>query len=355
MVNTLPLFQHPPLADAWHNVTAPGGYEWWYFDAEDVERDRQIVAMLFDGCALHPEYVRRYASYAKNPTRVTPPRPREFICAYFAVYHAGRIEQQFMSQYPVEHFEARREERHVQVGPNQFKADSDALKLWLGGTPSRSAARGAELTATFSFRSRFTHAAGEHQLFARHFAGASHRWIVADPLCEVVGEIVLTGSKIPFHGRGYHDHYFGTGPIAPGIRQWFRGRLLLNDHCWAFHVARADKAEIDSEVHLLEIDPSGAREVAIDLAQVEMVWSQKSEAWLRYPSLARFGDVLRFTDPRVIDSSPFRLRISYEAAVRGEFAGRALCEVVYPRRLHVPILGRMIERSIDQRALAPRR
>ena len=93
MVHTLELLQHPAIADAWHNVTAPGGYEWWYFDAEDVEQDRQIVAILFDGCVCHPGYLRKYFWYARRPTRVAPPLPNEYLCAYFAVYHAGKIEQ----------------------------------------------------------------------------------------------------------------------------------------------------------------------------------------------------------------------------------------------------------------------
>src|SRR5215203_1319421 len=115
MVHTLELLQHPAIADAWHNVTAPGGYEWWYFDAEDVEQDRQIVAILFDGCVCHPGYLRKYFWYARRPTRVAPPLPNEYLCAYFAVYHAGKIEHQFMTQYPAEQFEARRDLRHVKM------------------------------------------------------------------------------------------------------------------------------------------------------------------------------------------------------------------------------------------------
>ena len=56
-------------------------------------------------------------------------------------------------------------------------------------------------------------------------------------------------------------------------------------------------------------------------------------------------DVLSLGNPRLIDSSPFYLRLIYDATTRGK-AGTAFCEVAYPHRLRWPILGRMIEMSI---------
>ena len=56
----LPMLSEPPLADAWHEVTAPGGYEWWYFDAEDDRQDVQVVAILLEGFVFHPGYLREY-------------------------------------------------------------------------------------------------------------------------------------------------------------------------------------------------------------------------------------------------------------------------------------------------------
>ena len=60
------------------------------------------------------------------------------------------------------------------------------------------------------------------------------------------------------------------------------------------------------------------------------------------------------TSPRLIDASPFYLRLSYEV----EFRGRkitAFCEVAHPHRLNWPILGRMIEMSIESSCAGQRR
>ena len=365
MVHTLELLQHPPIADAWHNVTAPGGYEWWYFDAEDVEHDRQIVAMLFDGCPFHSGYLRKYFAYARNPTRVPPPRPSEYICAYFAVYHAGQIEHQFMTQYPADVFEGRLEKRHVTIGANRFAAGNalQRLELTMGGIDWKSVQRSRRLRkqmqkeislwADLRFLPRFASAPAQHELFSREFAGSggAHRWIIANSLCDVEGDILMPGSgHIRFRGRGYHDHQFGTGPIGSGIKQWFRGRLLLNDRCITFQLVHPRDRRREAEMHLVEIDAGGARQIDVEPSQIAVDWSQRTWAWLRYPNVVRLGDVLALANPRVIDSSWFNLRIIYDASLRGQ-RGTALCELTYPHRLRWPLLGRTIERSIDKRAM----
>src|SRR5687767_6539330 len=65
---TISLYTPPAHPDAWHQIRAPGGYEWWHFDAEDARHDRRLVAALFDGDAMDPRYVREYARYRRNPT-----------------------------------------------------------------------------------------------------------------------------------------------------------------------------------------------------------------------------------------------------------------------------------------------
>src|SRR3954449_8606982 len=82
----LPLFDAPIEPDAWHRVTAPGGYEWWHFDAEDEAGETRGGARIYDGHAVHPRYVRAYRRYLKRPTRRTPPMAVDFPCAELAVY-----------------------------------------------------------------------------------------------------------------------------------------------------------------------------------------------------------------------------------------------------------------------------
>jgi carotenoid 1,2-hydratase len=348
---TIPMYIPPTAPDAWHQVTAPGGYEWWYFDAEQADGDLRIVMILFQGFVFHPGYLREYAKYRRRPTMVKPPAPADYPCAYFVVYRGDKILGQFMTRHPKESFSAATDRADVTVGPNELKTAADgSMSLSVTGVPWVLTGRGPKtldgqtLTGKFEFRPRLTSPPMERAFFDRAWSGSDHHWIVANPLCDVTGEIEFGGEKFSFTGRGYHDHNFGTGPIGPGLDRWIWGRVLLADHVLMFHYAKPqDRA---GELHLVEADSYGLRELSGETFAAD--WDRRTNTLLRYPNAVDVGP-MKLRNPRVVDASPFYLRIAYDAAVRGQ-TGTAFCEVAYPHRLRWPVLGRMIEMSISQAA-----
>ncbi len=100
---------------------------------------------------------------------------------------------------------------------------------------------------------------------------------------------------------------------------------------------------LPDEVNLIEFDAARVRGHA-DLA-VLADWSKRTGTMLAYPDTLSVGDVLRLSNPSVIDAAPFYLRLLYDADWRGRKA-TAFCEVAYPTRLRWPVVGRLVERSI---------
>lgn len=346
----IPWYSQPTVPDAWHHVRAPGGYEWWYFDAEDPATDTQIVAILFDGFVFHPGYLRQYDRYRRNPTKIAPPVPSDYPCAYFIVYRAGKIWAQFMTQHPPQEFDASSEKLDVKVGPNHATTTDGAIHLQLSGTPWKLTwqgprfLEGTTLAGQFHFKPRFTHAPSERLFFSKEMSGAEHHWVLANPLCDVVGSISLGSEAIQFTGQGYHDHNYGTGPIGPGLRRWIWGRAIFHSSVVTFHHAVPCNPELPNETHLLEADRTGIRELKRD-AYPDPGFFKRTGTLLSYPDEIKWRNDLRLVKPRIIDSSPFYLRINYDAwSLQGE--GTAFCEVAYPHRLRWPVLGRMIEMSI---------
>lgn len=350
---TIPLYVPNSQADAWHQVASPGGYEWWYFDAEDHERGLQIVGILLQGFIFHPGYLRQYGKYMRRPTRVTPPLPGDFPCAYFIVYERGKIAHQFMTQYKPTDFSASCDGPRVTIGPNELRMDGRALDLKLKGTPWFLTAQGPKLLADQSLEGQFKFeplldAPPQERIFlSRAIAGAEHHWVVANPLCRVTGSFQCNGQTYSFDGKGYHDHNYGTAPIGPGLRRWIWGRVLLDDAVHTFHYVQPRDATVPDEIHLVQADQNGIREIPIK--QVDGDWSRKTGWFLRYPQTLRFDSELELSNPKLIDSSPFYLRVTYDARV-GNRTATALCEIAYPHRLRWPVLGRMIEMSIDKRS-----
>ena len=355
---TLSLYSTPSVADASHEVTAPGGYEWWYFDAEDAEKDVQVVGILLHGFVFHPGYLRRYFRYVKAPTRHAPPMPSEYPCAYLAVYEKGRLLAQFMTQYGRGELASSASHLNVVVGPNRVTVVEGAMKLELEGRPWVLTGRGPKtqegqrLRAALRFAPKLTHSAQERVFFSREMTGADHRWVIANPLCDVEGVVRIEGNgavgarTIAFKGKGYHDHNYGSGPIGPGLRNWMWGRVLMEDRVCTFQFARPRDRSLPEEVHLVE--GSEAELGSTPMKGLMAEFSRRTPLGLAYPAEVKFDDALHLSNPMVVDSAPFYMRLIYEARYRAS-AGRAFCEVAYPHRLRWPVLGRMIEMSVDRR------
>jgi carotenoid 1,2-hydratase len=342
-------------------VAAPGGYEWWYLDAEDRQSDLRIVGILFEGFVFHPQYLRAYWRYRRRPTRVAPPVPGDYCCAYLAVYRGGKLAAQFMSQYPRQRFSARADTLDVAVGPNRLWIEGGALRLSLRGTPWHLTATGPKrnpgekLAADLVFEPTLAAPPLERRFFSRRLSGADHHWIIANPLCRARGTIEIGGQTISLDGLGYHDHNFGTGPIGPGLKRWFWGRVLRDDRVLSFHFARGREAEVGDEIIVIHGQAGEPTLSQIDVPLSRIRFSRRTALGLGYPTAASLGvaapgDVVQLSHGRVIDSQPFYLRLVYDAVLDGDAShpATAFCEVAYPHRLRWPVLGRMIEMSIER-------
>jgi carotenoid 1,2-hydratase len=353
---TLPLYVPPEqqaFADGWHAVAAPGGYEWWHFDAEDPATDTRLVAVFYEGCPFHPGYLRAYARYRRNPTRVAPPLPRDSVCIHVAVYRGGQTRYQSLVQYDAADFAAATDRLDVRIGPSRCRTEADrTVRLTLKDTASD----GRTLSAELAFTPRLSHPPVERPLLDRAVTGSDHYWVLANPLCDVAGTVEVSGrgsaaDRVELSGSGYHDHQYGSGPIALGVRRWLWGRVLAGGRASAFHLVVPRDGARDAGFHLLERDERGLRDVGRDRAPFT-AWDRRTTAGLTYPGTLDLGGGLVLRDPRVVGATPFQLRLTYETQSLGE-PGRAFCEVVHPGRLRWPVLGRRIERSIERRPRAP--
>lgn len=394
---TLPLFAPNPIADASHAVRAPGGYEWWYFDAEDRATDTQIVAIYLHGFIFHPGYLRAYKKFIRRPTKTPPPLPDDFACMYFVVYRGGKILTQSMTHYPASQYAAARDRVDVGIGPNRLTKETGAqpLKLHIDTTPWKLTGRGPQtliqerLVADIVFNPSLAHSPCERRFLSREMTHADHYWVIANPMCDVKGTIQITpadsaavenagGSEtIEFTGRGYHDHNYGTAPLGPGLAKWIWGRAIVGgavgdsgthgvgestggdgrtgidgDKSGAakvvtFHYAVPRNKSLLPESHLVIADEHGVDEKSI----IPLIaFDRRTALGLAFPSRLEWPGVMTLSNPRVIDPSPFYLRLQYDADVDGHRT-TAFCEAAYPHRLRWPVLGRMIEMSIDTRTL----
>ena len=325
-VPTLPLLANPAPVDpdAPRRVTAPGGYEWWYFEAHDPAADVRVTALLFDGNPFQPAYLRRYAWYRRFPTRFRPPIPREYPCVFLRVYERGELVQGGMWQH--QPGACRVTEAGVTVGPDGFTRAADGvMRLTIGGT--------VDLT----FRPKPAPAPKVFTMAAGTSVREPHGWIVSNPNCATSGEVSARGRVVRFDGFGYQDHNYGAEPVSLAARRWFWGCVWLDEQSYV--IAEAVPRHGPSRgVFLLDAEVPGSA-----------VWDGRTKLRIPYPTMIDFGDTLRLDEPRVVESLPVMAQLRYRARVGG-VTTTAVAHVVEPGRADIPVVSRVIEKLMIARA-----
>ncbi|HMB95685.1 MAG TPA: hypothetical protein VKK61_06565 [Tepidisphaeraceae bacterium] len=287
---TIQLYSSPANPNAWHRVRAPGGYEWWRFDAYDAQHDRHLAIIFYEGFVFDPVFQQRYAQYCRHPTRYPPPLPSEFPCVHFAMHERGELRAQFTTPRIANQFHESNESTAITIGDNRVETADDGSHIAL---------RGPSLAAKLIFRPLFQHPPLLRAIHAEHY------WIIADPLCEVAGTIEFAGETIEFRGRGFRDHQFG---LSPPVSRSVHGYVLLEDSACAFHIAPS--------LIFVEADAAGLRETRI--ACMEFDWQSA------LPRIIDFDGVLSISNPRLLEIAPARAR--YDAVWRGR-SGEAICGI----------------------------
>jgi hypothetical protein len=321
---TLELFDPLPLsrADHWHRVGAPGGYEWWEFDALDDVNGMRIVVRFHDGFVFDSEYARRYDAYRRRPTVHLPPVPRQYPCVQFTIFENDSVVAGNTVRFAEGAFQVDAMTGAIHIGTNLLELrDGETSVQFQGGDVA--------VSAEMTFKSRFSALALEKTIFPDEI-GTQHRWILPQPRCDVEGQIRLNGRQVRFGGLGYHDHYFGTRPIGPPVRQWLRGRAILPDRTVAFHVC-TDHASGMNQYFVVAADDMHAMRIK-DL-KCSCDWNRRTWRGLTFPSAVNFGEFLVLRRPRIMDASPNSLQVLFDAYVDGE-ACTAWGEIAYPSRLH---------------------
>ena len=193
---TLTLLQTPPNPDAWHQVKAPGGYEGWYFDAEDGDAKLKITGFIGQGCRFEGSYRKQYFRYRRHPTKNPPPVPCDFgTCEWHIGGKIGDITASLSGR-----VQASTDHLDVALGANQLTSDGEGIRLKLSNGNN------------ISIELRF--ATGSQRLIVTPPGlDNRHHWMKL-PGCQVTGVISVSGEKHSFQGSGSLEHRHGTAPIG---------------------------------------------------------------------------------------------------------------------------------------------
>ncbi|HTL30720.1 MAG TPA: hypothetical protein VL282_15930 [Tepidisphaeraceae bacterium] len=353
---TLELFTCPSNASASHAVRAPGGYEWWHFIAEDPASDRRIVVSFFDGFPFHPGYVGCYQGYVSHSTRCRPPVPAEFPAVQFAFYEQDRVVARFLCAPSARELVATENSTELLIGQSRMKVDSSgAISLEIRGTPWSSGTWGPRrgeqrtLSAEVTFTPRWSVSSPEQSFGSEAGAAGKQHWLVTHPACDVRGAVHVYGQDerppidMEFSGRGYHDHYFGTAPLAGEMNRWMSATLFDDE---STTVLRLEDEEGEAAIEGQVIQFTSGREQILDAGKMRIAWP-RGVFGVGVPQEIEFGEDTQLSNPRVLCASPFDTHVLYDAQWQGK-SRTALCEFAKPGRLRSPIQRVVAQQWVNQ-------
>jgi hypothetical protein len=233
--------------DGQRTDTAPGSYEWWYFDAH-----------LDDGSALV------IAFYTKNP--ITPDRPLEpFVTVHLD--RPGGETVAFEDHIPAARFNASTDHCEVHIGDNTFRGDLHHYEIHIahddlvidvdltGHVPPWRPATGFLLF-------------GEHD---EHFFA----WLPSVPQGTVSVDITSGGATETLAGVGYHDHNWGDVALLKLIDHWYWGRAQAGPYSIIASYITAEHRYGDAEIPVFLL-ANGETIVADDATKVTFELREES-------------------------------------------------------------------------------
>ena len=327
---TLPLMTPASTnPDAYRRMTAPGGYEAWRFSATSDDGTMHLVAALHAGWALDRRYLRRYWAYRHWPTRFAPPVPQDYPAVTFALYQGGRRPVVVTMPAKKEEFSADDTGAAIRVNATHAQRGAqDVFNLHVRAATDD----GRTLTARFTFRPQVR--ADAQALLTGSAAAGEHGWVIADPLCDVNGEITIFDEAggppraTSFAGAGCHDHVYGTRAMGDAGKDWLIGHVLREESAVLFRQAGAEPAR------LCEASPGQPVRLRETTLVIEGV--SRTARGIGYPSAIVIPEVAELAEPKVISSTWLAVMLEYQATV-GNDRAVALVEILRPRRCIWPL------------------
>jgi carotenoid 1,2-hydratase len=318
----------------------PGGYEWWYFDAQSDD-GYSVVIIFYDGNPFSRRYIR---SIEMNDGKKASDYPAISVSVYkngkplFYSFEEFEPEKSFFSgimpkgETGLNSFEGRTQDNEIiyEVILNQKVANGDQLKgkLYFKSGP-------------FEFGDQAPPALKQTN---------DHTWNLVMPFCEVSGQLEITGYKnysINFEGIGYHDHNSGYEPMKESFDEWYWGRYHLNDDTLIYYLMN-QRNTWNKKAWL--IDKNGRVSEFDELIQItDTGFNSFGLRSARKIELAGSGAKAVLHKDRVIDSGPFYQRFEGRLLIKkGNVIqeGRGISEYIRPDRIYNKLFWPLVNMRI---------
>lgn len=197
---------NPDKVEQWEDgrrdTSARGHWEWWYFDA-----------ILDDGSSVVVQF------FPKDNMRTKESVDSPHLTAR-VVTKDGRTYEKHPAFRP-EQCRFAKEACDVRLGSNLFQGDLETYRILVDSSDD-----GFGVDITLKSQSKPYRPGTSYFEFGDDY----YTWLCVVPRGEVTGTVTLDGVPHEVHGRGYHDHQWGSALFWSLWNNWLWARHNFEDH-----------------------------------------------------------------------------------------------------------------------------
>lgn len=185
-------------------AVAPGGYAWWYVDANSEDGQYGLTIIAFIGSVFSPYYKLSRGGRPDNH------------CAINVALTGPRSKAWAMTERGAKR--VFRDADHFAVGPSALSWDGNALTIDID-----------EISAPLPYRVRGKVRVTPRMIGTTAFAldpEGRHRWHPVAPRAHV--EVEMANPGVKWSGAGYFDSNFGDEPLDAAFNDWHWARAHLS-------------------------------------------------------------------------------------------------------------------------------
>lgn len=231
-----------PSHDRFHELTAPGSYEWTYFDGLSDDGTLGFVVIWFRGCPMSPYYTAAVDRHTRNPS-VPPPDPADFCAVNINVYAHGRRVFSALHEGPSTPFT--HDSADACYGTNAVRCGVSRTghRSYLIALDTRLALDRGGLKGDIEITAPPADAPADAGVVLPD--DAAHAWIPAAPSARFTARLDLwhrarSMRKLRFAGFAYHDRNLGRRPLHHLHADWHWGRLHAGRHTFVYFTVVPD-------------------------------------------------------------------------------------------------------------------
>lgn len=311
-----------------------GGYEWWYFDGWDKEKDLGFVIIFYDGNPFSTNYIKDLSNNSSNPTN--------YPGISISIYKDGK--PIYYSFTEVKRGDALFGETTVNgsVLKHNFSAQTVDEKLEYILMLEEELPSGDSINAELVFRSNKPNSSSFD-----YGTGDDHLWNLIQANATIRGFLEVNKDRLSINGQGYHDHNMGNEPMDMSFRDWYWGRFHFGNKTLLYYIMNHNN-ETDYKAWLIDqnhevihnftdINYSGFRRNFFGLSSARVIELRSEQA----------SATIQLS--KVLDNGPFYQRFKSQAVLQNAgnvSSAEGVSEYIYPLRIKKKVFWPLVKMRI---------